>query len=263
MVKLERVVVLGAGPSGLMAAHAAWQAGKPVTIYSEKKKSPIGGAQYVHTNIPDLTDRDPDGLVRYEYRGSQEGYARKVYGDTSHESSWGEWQGIHGIWNMRRVYNELWDRFESNITHRILLPSDVITLQEPNVLVVSTIPRPALCWKPHEHFFEGQRVWIDYHQESPRDNLIIYNGVEDVPWYRSSHLFSWESIEYPDSFDVGSGSEFRPVTKPLQTNCDCLPGVAKLGRYGQWKKGILTHHVYWHAVGMIARVSRGGEHGAV
>lgn len=266
MVQLiKKVVVLGSGPSGLMAAHAADQAGYPVEIFSVKEKSRIGGAQYVHTQIPDLTDIDPDGEVVFEYRGSRAGYARKVYGDPGADVSWGMYTGTVPIWNMRRVYNELWDRFESRIINRVLLPTDVVQLQSPSVVVVSTIPRASLCWKPQEHTFASQQVWIRYFQSQPRSNKIIYNGLTDVPWYRRSYLFSWESEEYPNEF-INTAPEWHdliPVNKPLSSNCDCLGGVAKLGRYGQWKKGVLTHQVYWDAVSMFARIEQGEPHGAL
>lgn len=266
---LKKVTVLGAGPSGLMAAHAAETAGYPVQILSQRKKSPIGGAQYVHTQIPDLTDKEPDGEVTFEYRGSRAGYAHKVYLDPQADVSWGSFAGKVLIWNMRKVYNELWDRFEQRVEHRTLLAQDIIHLQDPDALVISTVPRPVLCWKPAFHVFKSQQVWIGYVQGPPQDNTIIYNGLPEVPWYRHSNLFSWESTEYPAEYmrqliaKEPVQHDLIPVQKPLKSNCDCLPGIAKMGRYGKWKKGVLTHHVYWDTVAMLARIEQGGDHGEV
>lgn len=254
-----RIHVLGCGPSGLLVAHAGVQAGHDVTIYSQKKKSHIGGAQFLHTAIPDLTDDNPEDVVTFEYRGTAEGYAQKVYGSPKADTSWDTYAGTVPIWNMRRAYDDLWKRYESLIIDRSLTPHEVAELQDSVSTVISTIPRKALCMRDHR--FTSQQVHIWYELGALKDNRIIYNGIPDVPWYRASNLFSWESVEYPSLAPHGSNT--RAVYKPLETDCDCLPEIVKLGRYGRWEKGVLIHHAYWGAVRQISRAEQGYAHDAM
>lgn len=244
------VVILGCGPAGLLAAHAAVEAGLKVRILSTRTKSNIGGAQYLHQSVPGLTDNEPDGELAYIYRGDRRSYAQKLYGDMEAPVSWGKYRGVLPIWNLRSAYGDLWDMFEMSIEHRILQPIDLVGLFNNTTLVMSAIPLPSICMRPMDHLFTSQTVWINYRQVKPdptkdeANNFILYNGYLDNPLYRSSMIFSWRSDEYvtlPESGDC------VPVTKPLTSTCDCWPGLVKLGRYGRWDKEQLTHHAYLSA----------------
>lgn len=258
-----KITVLGCGPAGLLAAHAAVQSGHPTKIISQKVKSKIGGAQYLHTHIPDLTKPDPDGVAHFEYRGAQEGYAQKVYGDPHATTSWGSFMGSVPIWNMRRAYDDLWMMYEGIITDTSLEADHLMDMHSSNDLVLSTIPRTALCWRPNDHQFSMQEVLVWYGKSNvpaaDTRNQVIYSGHLETPWYRYSNLFGWESIEWPaDSFNANQ--DLIRIKKPIATNCDCLPGVMKLGRYGRWEKKILSHDAYWDAITIIARAEQGVRH---
>lgn len=267
MVGIKKVVVLGCGPSGLLAAHAAVHSGYDVTIYSSKERSKIGGAQYLHKPIPGLTPEDPDGEVTYIYKGTKAGYASKVYGDYAAPVSWGKFRGVLNVWNLRAVYDELWNSYEHLIENRVLLPNEVCTIRQPGTLVLSTIPLAAICLRADLHSFNGQRVLIGYKQFKPENNYIIYNGSPGELWYRHSHLFGWRSMEYPESPAVLLQTELvkglTTVNKPISSNCNCLPTVVKLGRYGSWKKNALTHDAYFGAVSAMRVVELGGNDDAV
>lgn len=248
------VVILGCGPAGLLAAHAAVEAGLKVRILSTRTKSNIGGAQYLHEAVPGLTDNEPDGELAYIYRGEKKSYAYKLYGNGDAPVSWGKYRGVLPIWNLRAAYGDLWDMFEMTIEHRILQPIDVVGLLNANTIVMSAIPLPSICMRPMEHKFTSQTVWINYRQvkveeaKGDENNFILYNGYLDNPLYRSSLIFSWRSDEYVTCPEVDG---CVPVTKPLTSTCDCWPGLVKLGRYGQWDKEQLTHHAYLSAVAAI------------
>lgn len=254
MTKIRKVIVLGCGPSGLLAAHAAVQSGREVVILSAKEMSKIGGAQYIHKPIPGITLPDPDGEAVYIYKGTKAGYAEKVYNDPKAPVSWGKYRGVLGIWNMRSLYGDLWDYYHHLIQHRVLLARDVLHLDvDSSTMVLSTIPLTSMCSQTDEHAFYGQRVWIEYEQFRPETNYIIYNGAGDDLWYRRSHLFSWRSVEYPDSPAVReflSGRKVKAVlvNKPLSSTCTCLPKVVRLGRYGKWIKEALAHDAYFGAL---------------
>lgn len=253
----EPVIVLGCGPAGLLAAHAVAQAGHEVRIYSRAKPSPIGGAQFLHRAIPELTSLRPDGTARFLHRGTPTGYARKVYGNPAAPTSWGRYEGEVDIWNMREAYRRLWEMYHKRITDVHLTTSEICHMSDRSPLVISTLPRKWLCWQPTRHTFEEQEVWIWYEEHAERRNYIMYNGQENVSWYRSSNLFGWQSIEWaqePPKWSIGREKAKR-VVKPLRTDCNCSSEIVKVGRYGMWQKEILIHDAYEMVLEMFE-----GEH---
>jgi Pyridine nucleotide-disulphide oxidoreductase len=106
---MKEVVVLGCGPAGLIAAHAAIQSGCKVQVLSEKKKSALYGAQYLHEYIPGLEEHR-SGIIQYRYIGGESGYALKVYGDMSHPTSWMK-KKSHMGYDLRQIYSILWDMY--------------------------------------------------------------------------------------------------------------------------------------------------------
>jgi hypothetical protein len=266
-----RVAVLGSGPSGMVAVHAAAMAGADnIVVYTKRRKSTMFGAQYLHAPIPGVNDTTHKYLaqprpVRYVLRGTPESYRLKVYGPT--------WDGtvspedlaeFQMAWDIRLTYewllNEYSDAFLDDID---LYPFMVKSISESYDLVISTIPAPILCTEGHT--FRSTDIWaageapergvfIPY--QAPQDTVVC-DGTEDVSWYRLSNIFDRQTVEWSKTF-LG---ERRPpipgvseVRKPLTHNCTCFPRVVRVGRYGAWQKGILVHHVY-HAV-MAAYTAR-------
>src|SRR4051794_36471109 len=106
------VAVLGCGPAGLLSAHAAILGGCDVLVYSIKQKSPMNGAQYLHSPIPELTSQDPDAIIRYAKVGTRAGYATKVYGHPEAPCSWDKFEeGPRPAWSLSDSYEELWSRY--------------------------------------------------------------------------------------------------------------------------------------------------------
>lgn len=240
-----RVFVLGCGPAGLMAAHAAVLAGSDVSILSEKKKSDIGGAQYLHLPIPEVSDEDdPEGLIKIEKWGTERGYALKVYGNPNARTSWGNYNDgeMRGAWDLRRTYNILWDKYHDLILDLRVTPTMIPGIISEADLVVSSIPAKVICKK--RHLFAKQGVYIWHRKGLDIDNLIIWNGDPSYEWYRWSKVFGVRGgHEFPITADVDM-DEARLIGKPLQTNCDCWPEILKVGRYGRWHKDALTHEAF-------------------
>jgi hypothetical protein len=264
------VAVLGCGPAGLLAAHAAEQLGFYVRIYSKKRKSDIGGAQYLHDAIPGLTSERPDGELNYVKWGSREGYAARTYGSPEAPCSWDLFPtGLCPAWSLRRIYDQLWERFESDIFDQTINAKSVHDLEGNGWIVINSIPLMQLCEKQSDlllggfppghpeqtaHQFPAQRIWLanidmrDGALGTP-DNTIIYNGasVESIfsnPWYRVSRVFGQVWTEWSDHHPPREGGPAVEGFKPLHTDCDCHPDVIRVGRFGQWKKGVLVHHAY-------------------
>lgn len=243
-----RVPVLGCGPAGLLAAHAVALAGHEPLIISERAvKSEIPGAVYLHEPIPELTSREPDALVRFVKLGTREGYAYKVYGSRFHPCSWDKFdEGEQPAWVLQAVYDDLWERYSPLIAEQRIDHEAAKMLADAFPLVVSTIPAPALC-ADNEHAFGSRTVWINRRPQPEvadyGDPVIIYDGRIGAGFehYRTSLIFGHGATEYgvdQPMYDCVRG------TKPLGTDCDCLPGIFRAGRFGRWEPGVLSHHAF-------------------
>lgn len=260
------ICVLGCGPAGLLVTHAAVEDGHDVSIISHKRRSVIGGAQYVHKQIPGVSGREPDIYVRYIKQGEPEGYARKVYGSDMAATSWRHFpEGWQSAWSMDKVYRKLWYLYSDKVKDEAVSGWTVPALVKEYDVVFSTVPRVALCRKlgnmPGDHQFPHVPVWFEPKLPAgtpPWGNFILYNGDPDYGWYRASRLgeevfteWAGRPVQKPRAGWLG--------IKPLETNCDCHPGIVMLGRFGRWRKGVLTHHAYQGALDHLAAMETVGD----
>ena len=245
--------MLGAGPAGLIAAHAATTAGCAVIIASKIRKSEMFGAQYLHAPIPGMTDVAPVE-VRYALDGTPDEYRAKVYGKTSRVPVSPETlEKDHTAWDIRRTYDNLWLRYGPDINGITLEEGDTELEEMIKALapdhVFSTVPAQILC-RNDDHAFYAEKVWAigDAPEKgifcpiAVEANTIQCNGTGDVSWYRASNVFGYSTAEWSGSRPPIEG--LSRVTKPIRTDCDCHPGITRLGRYGKWTKGVLSHEAY-------------------
>lgn len=258
-----RVAVLGCGPTGLLVAHAVQQAGHEPAIYSHKQKSSIPGSQHLHGPVPNLTPVYPEGSIQFVRLGSGEDYARKVYGDWTRATGWDNYFQVYPSWNVVKAYDQLWFNWKDFVQEMNITPTVVCELQQDHDLVISTVPAQTLCTNP-DHNFKSVCYWIqrlptpiaDEHNE-----IVVYNGLPEDPWYRWSILGGRCSIEYPE------GARVPPSAiagyKAIDTDCDCLPGVERCGRWGEWRHGVTMFKAYEKAVQLMegASVGTGNIHG--
>jgi hypothetical protein len=251
------VAVLGAGPAGLLAAHAVELAGKLPVIFTNPDaptsptaaKSVIGPATYLHKPIPDLTSATPDAMVTFVKVGTRDGYALKVYGDKSAPCSWDLFEeGEEPAWALQPAYDQLWDRY-----HHRLIPMTIDAPALREILdefgsVVSSIPPYNYC--EERHLFPTRDIWIgdsfSFHDD--RDPIMVYDGQVGgaCDRYRSSRIFGCASTEYAKECP-GTVKGF----KVLPTTCDCQPEVVRVGRFGEWRPGVLTHHAFEKVWGLM------------
>lgn len=247
-----KVLILGAGPAGLFAAHAAENAGHDVIVMSKARKSFMHGAQYLHRPIPGLSKSDPF-TIDYELTGDVDGYKQKVYGGTDLRGkrvSPQDLLGSHQAWDIREAYDAAWDLYGSSVLPLELVgePGEAASLLRwaGADLAVSTVPAPLLCEAPG-HAFAAETVWATdaaYGIAPDRDNLVLCSGETDHAWYRQSRIQGCENTEYPAS-KKPPVSKVWEVVKPVGTTCDCNPDIVRLGRYGLWEKGVLSDGAYY------------------
>ena len=271
---MGRVAVLGCGPSGLLAAHAASMHEHDVDIISKKRKSEITGAQYLHDSIPGIHDLEYSPVtMNYVLKGTVEGYATKVYGKelagkfkTSPESL----TQRHQAWNLAEAYDQLWEWYSDNVFETDLTRVVLNDLMDSAVydLVLSTVPANVLFQRGH--FFTGIEILSGELSVGLPDNHVLCNGEIFPSWYRASNVFGHEYAEWSTETRTPSGNvmrhppiPLRSVVKPLETNCDCwLHGIKekgtafkRLGRYGKWHKKELTHHAFEEALDLCEAIS--------
>jgi hypothetical protein len=250
----SNVAIIGCGPAGLMAAHAAVESGREPIIYSPKVKSTIFGAMFLHRSIPGITPDEPELNIRIRKIGSKEGYARKVYGSPYHPVSWDKFEsGGLPAWSLGRAYDKLWEMYNDLIIDQEIKHWDVWSMQQ-NLLVLCTAPAPKLCRNPN-HEFRGQKIWVLV-ENDPREKRpeMVYDGRDNYDWYRYSHINGTKAWEYSKPVPLYRHHIYREVlegVKPLGNDCDCHPGLIRLGRFGKWEKDILTHHAYEEARALL------------
>lgn len=266
-MSIEKVAVLGCGPAGLLAALAAEQSGREVTIISRKEKSTIPGAQFLHYPIEGLTPDEPDISIDIVKLGDRDGYARKAHGNSRvAHCSWDRIEsGLTEAWSMRKAYDILWKRYEREIVSIANLTDDDQELRTPMLflnldklvdafdLVVSSIPLYALCYD-EGHVAEYRLATIlerlpsedseGYHKYG---NAIIYDGRDSVDYHRVSSIDDTLYFEFGPLFDASNLKEevAHRIIKPIQTNCDCHPNIMRVGRNGRWDSRTLVHSAYW------------------
>jgi hypothetical protein len=256
----DDIAILGCGPSGLLAAHAAAQRGFKPTIYSVKIKSPVGMAQFMHEAIPGASRSSDKEIIAFDKLGTREGYAHKVYGSYDAPCSWDQFprEYMDG-WPVRPMYNRLWDMYSDMIVGMMITPDDIPVMRRHHEVVINTIPAQAICTNLSEHRFPRQEIWLaDRHPGfEPPDNSMTYNGFMGIEWYRASKLFGVATFEYATrphwytDYPSDEGIQWSNGFKPLDTNCDCQPEVHRVGRFGEWRKGVLLHHAYTDAVAIV------------
>lgn len=259
-----RVAVLGCGPAGLMAAHAAKVNGAQVDIYSRKRKSELYGCQYLHAPIPGMTDVAPVD-VSYSLHGDVESYRQKVYGaDWQGEVSPEDLVGAHTAWDIRRTYDNLWREygpyvFGTDISHGWLANFLAVDAARYDC-IISSVPRNILC-RGGRHVFRSQRVWAIgdapergvFAPSYANRNAVICNSLPSPAWYRAANVFGYSTVEWADRsmLTAGLGDVASPVDKPLAHNCDCWPELIHVGRYGRWEKGVLSHTAFQSTIDLL------------
>lgn len=261
-----KVAILGAGPSGLIAAQAAVRAGVAfgdITILSrprEKAGSPfarvsqkvLSGAHWLQRPIHGV-DNGVESIVSVKFLGDVAGYRDRVYGEGYRgkpmDSHFFE---PHSAWDLRRVYNGLWHKFESSI-----FPEDIHQHNRAEVLhmlairhhlIINTLPRQVFC-RDADHMFLTQKVWQS-REMCPipcPPNTVVYNGSPEGSWFRVSSVFGQTTAEWSQANGVRRPpiSGLAEVDKPISTDCTCHgDSILHVGPMAQWDKHVLGHNIF-------------------
>lgn len=257
--RVRKAAIIGSGPTGLVVAHALETAGIPrymIDIFSRGQKSELYGAQFLHGEIPGLSLEPFPILVVTE--GTMDQYREKVYESYRDfpKVPLEEFGGKHVGWDIRLAYDKLWLRYFERIQACDFIPGMMFGLKVQNMLleydlVFTTMSMRHFCIVT-EHSWNSETVYAIGDTDEERcpvrseRNTVHYNGTDSAAWYRKANIHGYCTVEWP-----AWGGRRKPpvsgvvrVTKPLSTNCTCWPELIRVGRYGQWKKGVLVNHAY-------------------
>lgn len=251
---MKQIVILGAGPSGLMAAHAVAQRGyrpRLLDVHPIKPDGQTAGVFYLHA--PCDLEIMCEFVSVSSVGGSAETYCRKVYGDsaTAIYTSFPTQSKIELVYDGMGAMGLLWDRYEPYIERtRPLNWEDVVgPIALDSDLVINTIPLDLLTGMR----MPFARTWVYTVDQGGDEAFVHYDGRPEVPWYRISNIFGRMTTEFvpgidPRSMIVNTGiGKLRNVRKVINAP-DLIPSttanVFLTGRYGSWDKHCLTHNVY-------------------
>lgn len=244
-----RVAVLGSRLSGLLAAHAAMvvtMGEAHVDIIGTNERTEIRGAQYLHEPIPYITRGYPQE-VDYRLQGTVDGYRAKVYGPDSTEAVSPEsLTGRHPAWSMRQAYERLVQTYERDVIQLGNVPphqflSEALSTGSYDV-VFSSVNLPVVCVAGHQ--FLSAKIYVGemYFGSGTDDNVVVCNGEREPAWYRTSRIMGYAQTEWPGA--VKPPVPVVELSKPVGNTCTCWPEVVRVGRHGEWRKGVLAHHAY-------------------
>ncbi len=246
MSEKQPVAIVGSGPAACMAAWALHLKEVPFCIYTQSlEPSTLRGAQYLHYLPPGLEFES--AMITYSKFGTREGYAKKIYGD-GYEGpvSWDKFPaGEVPGWPLRKVYAWLHDFFRPSMLESEVDRDQMNLLCDHFEWVFNTAPGHLFASNPLDCGLEVENVWVVSRDVSGMLRpVIIYDGREVVPFYRVSYLENTLSVEYPWSEEPPEEGCVK-VVKPLSMAASPMrSNIVPVGRYGQWKKGVLVDEVF-------------------
>jgi hypothetical protein len=260
-----KVAVVGCGPAGLAAVHAAAGMGANVVIFSPGESSPQKGPLILQRPIPAITNDHPDAYIRQiVIGGSILDYRYKLYGDINISIQGDMLRDGYHCWNHIKAYNRLWNKYMKRgrtnpyITRidKELDGDELYTMQNEFDLVVNTAPLKNLCYNPtHEFMFKQVEITFGHSYPEQPPDTTIFNAGHEYEWVRSAWLLGNSCTEWL----VGTAPpELNPFTirKPIRHECNCFPRVLGTGRFGAWRNETWVDTAYYDTRDAIMSMQR-------
>jgi len=257
------VIIIGCGPAGLAAAHAAVTLGANITVYAPKQQTPQRGPITLHRAIPGINNGEPEGYVRQiVIGGSILDYRLKLYGDVNIAINGDILEHGFVTWRVPETYDALWKLYSGAVFDAEIAADELSEIPAACDLVVNTAPRHEFCLKPETHEFFSKHIALTPHASYPGQppNTVIYNAYPDIKWVRSSRIFEAEVTEW----EVGDApNDALVIAKPISTTCDCHPRVFRTGRHGTHHNETWIDHAYFDTYRVIRSMMHKKEWEAV
>lgn len=247
-----KIAILGCGPEGIFAAEAAHQRGHDYDILAPKQAA-ISEVQFLMTPIPCLTSPRPEGEITLFKQGDRDGYADKVNGNMAMDVDWDTFDaGKRPMWSMRNAYTAGWIAHHENIEDFRVLPGDMADMLTGYDLVVNTGSLKALCAN-RRHKFDEQVIYTKQEPIFNRPNQVWYNGDKSVDWFRWTIVNGISVYEFSKKpfVDKATARHIVEDYRPTTTNCDCHPGMFRMGRMGAWDRHQRPETVYFEMLKVL------------
>jgi hypothetical protein len=245
-----KVAIIGCGPAGLAATHAAYGLGAEVTIFSPGVRSPQKGPLVLQRPIPAITLDHPDGYIRQlVIGGSILDYRYKLYGDINIGINGDILEPGYHCWNHIAAYDAMWGIYMGggarvNHVDCTITGEALQGLHEHYDLVVNTAPLNRLCIKYHDFRFKQVEITLQRSYPDQPPDTTIFNAGSEYRWVRSAWLLGNECTEWL----VGTApKELDPfvIRKPISHGCNCFPHVLGTGRFGAWRNQTWVDTAYY------------------
>lgn len=251
------VIVVGCGPAGLAAAHAAYGLSANVKIIAPKEMTPQRGPLLMQRPIPGINTGHPDATIyQIVIGGSILDYRYKLYGDINIGINGDQLRPFYHAWNHRNTYEMLWGLYHHLIEDRALSKTEMMGLPHQADLVISTANARAMCFGDHNFTWKDVAVTPQCSFPNQRDNTLIFNAFPDQPWVRSSRVFGVPVTEWPLTHAPIAA---RTIHKPISTDCNCYPKILRTGRFGAWKNEVWVDTAYWDTYNALQHMRDGDE----
>lgn len=197
-----KAAVLGAGPTGVLAASELTRRGFKVVIVTEKEPVRPRGAFYFHALPADLKDRHAPAVITHRYAGNHYTYEQKQWG--IHYSSSFPAGGIlatdrrHAWWPTEALWRDLIADQAFVITER-LTAQQALSFHTKNDLVVITFP---LWHRPYMYPTPMVRVSLQ------SANAVLNDRFND------RELILWPNELFYDGIPHGYHCDIVRVTTP-------------------------------------------------
>ena len=258
-----KVAVIGCGPAGLAAAHAASGLGTGVTIISPGVQSPQRGPLVLQRPIPGVSTDHPDGYIRQLIiGGSILDYRYKLYGDINISIQGDQLKEGYHCWDHINTYDKMWQMYMIPGYGKAYRVDTEITKTELSMLhtqfdlVINTAPLKTLCFNmKHEFRFKAVQITMGHSYPNQPEDTTIFNAGDEYPWVRSAWLLGNSCTEWL----IGTApDELNPFTirKPISHNCNCYPKVLGTGRFGAWRNETWVDTAYYDTRDAIISTKR-------
>lgn len=262
-----KVAIVGSGASAAFAVWACQDVGVTPLVISDKAPSvQSSGAFFLHWLPESVRAYFPQLNVLISSQGSAEGYTRKQWGRVI-PSSFPKEQRTEK-WYSSEAINWLWEHFYVNVNPGKLSDESLLKLGQEHDWVFHTFPSEqsqrsrALVKFPVIDFTSPE----PFNQQASRNGLdgsIVYNGIEDQPWTRSTLAFGRCSTEYarvfngkefdsakiaePFGFKVNWLRDIPPEIERVRPEEHLATNIIPLGRFAEWDRRLLSHQSYYTA----------------
>jgi len=257
----KKVAIWGAGPSGMMAAHAVSEMGHEIKIYDKDPDMTRrnAGVFYLHSDCnlglePIRIKHRVLGGIHFSDADLASAYGAKVYGDPMLKKN--SIVGARRIaevtgYNAQQAVSRLWDIYGDFVEREEIrnFDRDYSLFSQEHDLIVSTIPAYALF---PDADLKATSTWIGIGEAPSEENFILYDINPQIPWYRCSAIAGVFVMEFGKNYvpKLPSELKYQQVTKVMSdvSPLKKFPNLLFTGRFGAWDKTILTHNVYFNVL---------------